>query len=109
MRKNDIIFLFSIFFLIILMLFFVEHCRKKGDFVEITSDGKVYAELPLDKDTQISVKGRNTVIIKDRKAYVSFADCPDKICIKQGEIGEKGGTIVCLPNKMTVKIKNGDK
>ncbi len=109
MRKNDIIFLFSIFFLIVLTFFSVEYCRKKGDFVEITSEGKLYAELPLDKDTQILVKGGNTVTIKDRKAYVTFADCPDKLCIKQGEIGEKGGAIVCLPNKMTVKIKNGNK
>ena len=31
------------------------------------------------------------------------AECPDHLCIKQKAINEKGGTIVCLPNKVVIE------
>lgn len=36
------------------------------------------------------------------------ADCRDKICIKQGKINATGGSIVCLPNKISVTVCGGD-
>ena len=29
--------------------------------------------------------------------------CPDHLCMKQKAIDEKGGTIVCLPNKVVIE------
>ena len=34
------------------------------------------------------------------------ADCPDKLCIKQGKIDSNGQKIVCLPNKTVVEIRS---
>ena len=31
------------------------------------------------------------------------AECPDHLCMKQKAIDEKGGTIVCLPNKVVIE------
>ena len=36
---------------------------------------------------------------------MDHADCPDKICVKTGKIKNKGEQIVCLPNKLVVKVK----
>ncbi len=33
------------------------------------------------------------------------ADCPDKVCIKDGMIIKPGQSLVCLPNKVVVEIK----
>ena len=62
------------------------------------------ARLPLDADIEYSVRGKNIVKIKNGKAFVSYADCPDKLCMKQGEISDADKTIVCLPNRLTVRI-----
>ena len=32
------------------------------------------------------------------------ADCPDKLCVRQGKIHRNGETITCLPNKLTVTV-----
>ena len=31
------------------------------------------------------------------------ADCPDHLCISQKAVGNSGGTIVCLPNKVVIE------
>ena len=46
-------------------------------------------------------------MIRDGKADVTEADCPDKLCVLQGKISRSGQTIICLPNKTMVTIKGG--
>lgn len=104
MDKKEKIFVIFIFLAVFAAFFF--HFETKGDYVVILSDAEEYAAVPIDEDCEISVDGKNTVKIENGEVYVSYADCPDKLCMKQGKIGKNGGVIVCLPNKMTVKIEN---
>ncbi len=106
MDKKEKIFVF--FVILSIFVAFLFRMGQSGDIVTITSDGKKYASLPLNKNAEISVNGKNIVRIENGKAYVSYADCPDKLCQKQGKIGSEGGSIVCLPNKMTVKTERSD-
>ena len=46
-------------------------------------------------------------IDKEGKAYMSGADCPDKLCVKQKAISKKGESIVCLPHKLVVQVTDG--
>lgn len=48
--------------------------------------------------------------IKDHKIGVIHSDCPDKVCVRTGFIDKSTQVIVCLPNRITVKIvdKNTD-
>lgn len=103
MEKKEKIFVF----LVIMSIFaaFVFHKRQSGNEVFIYVDGEIYAQVPIDADDEISVNGKNVVTLEKGRVYVSYADCPDKLCMRQGEIGKEGGVIVCLPNKMTVEIK----
>lgn len=82
--------------------------RKPPVIVEVSIDGKITEELDLRKDTELVLQsssgGTNTLIIKDGAAYISHATCPDKICIHQGKISKSGEMIVCLPNRLIVKI-----
>ena len=49
--------------------------------------------------------GTNVLVIEDHKASITEADCPDKLCIHQGQIWGAGQMIVCLPNRLTVTIE----
>ena len=86
--------------------------RQPAIMVEVTVDGVVIDELDITQDTSLVVHGHNggtnTVVIEDRKVYVSEASCPDKLCKNQGKISQSGEMIVCLPNLMIAKIVGGE-
>lgn len=81
-------------------------------YAEIQVDGKVYKEVPLSGhhgEDQLEIKtdkGRNLVVIKDESIGITEADCPDKICIKEGFVSKPGATVVCLPHKVLIEVKN---
>ena len=77
----------------------------KGQYgsITITVDGEEYGTYSLGKDQTISINDTNVCEIKDGKAHMISATCPDHLCMKQREIDEKGGTIVCLPNKVVIE------
>lgn len=48
--------------------------------------------------------GTNTLVIENGNAWLSHANCPDSLCVKQGKIHANGQVITCLPNKLTVTV-----
>ena len=90
---------------------------RTGNTVVIKLNGKIYDEIFLnqDKDVDIYLDDRtliNTVRIQNKKAYMLYADCPDKLCVKHKPIDSESyinDMIVCLPNRVTVEIINNDK
>lgn len=108
-KRNDII-LTSVF-LIAAILFFAGYnlfFYKAGNYVQVTTDGKVIKSLPLNKDTTITIKGynngKNVLQIKDGYASITDADCPDRLCQRQKRIRYNGETLVCLPHKVVVSV-----
>lgn len=78
-------------------------------YVVISVNNETYKQYSFDeslnKEIVIQTEyGRNVVVIKDGFVYVSEADCPDKLDVKQGKISEPGNIIVCLPNKLVIEI-----
>jgi len=51
----------------------------------------------------------NTIKIENNKIWIEDTDCPDKYCQLQGDIGSDGQVIVCLPNKLLIKIIGNNK
>ena len=72
-------------------------------------DGTVVATYPLNVDRTEEILteggGRNRLIIKDGKAYVESASCPDGICAAHKPIHREGESIVCLPNKVVITVQ----
>ena len=52
--------------------------------------------------------GSNLLIIENGRAKMIDANCPDKLCIKEGWVKYTGQCITCLPNKLTVTVVSGD-
>lgn len=95
-----------VFFLVVsLLLFLLIGKRKEGSEVRVMVEGKEIGVYSLSRDGEFSLNGgTNTLIIKDGKAYMADADCPDKLCVRQGKIHRNGETITCLPNKLTITV-----
>ncbi|MBU5669195.1 NusG domain II-containing protein [Peptoniphilus sp. MSJ-1] len=80
----------------------------------ITIDGKIYKEIELAKghNEEIEIKsqyGENVITIEDGRVHMHESDCKDRICIRMGEISTPGDSIICLPNRLMVKIVSEDK
>lgn len=91
-------------------LLFFRNRQASGTMIRIFSDNELVTELPLDRDDTFTVStelGTNTVIIENGRAYVTDADCPDKICEQMGQISKPGETIICLPHKLIVEVSDG--
>lgn len=68
-------------------------------------NGEQIALLSLEKDGVYPFdEYLVTVEVKDGRVKISDSDCPDKICEKTGFISSPLQTIVCLPNRISVRI-----
>ncbi|MDR2635151.1 MAG: NusG domain II-containing protein [Clostridiales bacterium] len=84
--------------------------RPKGAFAEIYLEGRLIYSLPLDEDTEVSVGGDDhfRVKIENRSVFVSHSDCPGQNCVYAGAINAEGGAIICLPNKIVIRVVGGN-
>ena len=83
-----------------------------GSEFRILVDGETYGEYSLDEDQEIEVvvdgKVTNIVTVKDKKADMTDADCPDKLCVMQKAISNENESIICLPNKVVVEVTKSE-
>lgn len=106
--KVDLIIAVAVIVIGVLLVGVFLLMKKPGKTVIVSVDGKKTASYPLseDRDEWITGKdgGKNRLIIKDGSARIEEADCPDKLCVKQGSISNTNESIVCLPHRITVRI-----
>ena len=112
MRKKDFILIFVVS-LIIAGAFGVNYFvnTKNLDSIEIYMDNKLYKTYDINDKEEIKIKsqeGYNIVKIHDKGVEIIEASCPDKVCIHQGFITKSSESIVCLPNKVHIKITTED-
>ena len=105
MKKRDIILIASILAVAIALFLIVELTKEEGAGVVVKVDGVEVAEYSLSKSGTYPLNGgTNILVIEDGRAYLSDANCPDKLCVHQGKISRTGEVITCLPNKLTVTV-----
>lgn len=112
-RRNDIVFILALVIIcasVGLSFFFL---REVGDSVTVTVDGKGYGTYALSNDVTVEIKNAdgvvtNILIIKDGKAHVEYASCPDGICVAHKPISREGESIVCLPNRVVITVVSSE-
>lgn len=114
--RNDILLILTLLLIAGAVGLFMFFFKDSGSCVSVAVNGEEVMSLPLDKDTSIEICPENseddftnTLTIKDGKAFMSYANCPDQICVNRGEISYEGETIVCLPHKVVVTVSKGEK
>lgn len=114
-KKNDLILIAvlagtALSALLGMSLFF--GAGSKGGKAVVFIDGKESASYSLNEELTVPVEtengGYNLLEIKDGKANIKEASCPDKICVNHHPVNKNGQTLVCLPNKVVVEIVSGE-
>ena len=113
--KNDLLLIGGVllFALVayLVMSFFQGQATHNAEAV-VTIDGKMYGSFPLAVDAvekiELSDGSYNLLVIKDGKADITEASCPDGICVNHRAVSKQSQSIVCLPNKVVVEIESGE-
>jgi len=111
--RNDILVIVVLLVLSALGAIYLFCLRTPGTMVQVTVDGKRMGEYALSEDRVQEIPGymsgmRNRLIIRDGKAYVQEASCPDGICVDHAPIFREGESIICLPNRVVVTVVGSD-
>lgn len=110
MKKHDYILIAGVLLAAVVLLFAFGHFTGgEGAIVEVSVDGKVTGRYSLKEDQTIRIQNSNTLEIKDGKADMTDADCPDGLCVTQKAISKDGESLICLPNKVIVTVVGGEK
>lgn len=108
--RNDIILVAVILVIAAAGLLFFGLNKEVGSFVAVNINGEQTTVYPLSVNTEVTIttgennEHINVLTIKDGKAYISEANCPDGICAETRAAQYVGETIVCLPHKVVVEI-----
>lgn len=102
---TDKLIFISLIVFIIASFLFVGELFPPGTLVKISLDNKTVYILPLNEDRIVTVTGplgKSVIEIKNGKVHFKDALCPGKLSIHQG--WKDKGSIICLPNKVTISI-----
>ena len=106
----------DIFLFLILAALCIAICApfflKKGDVkAKIIYDGEVVEEINLSKnaDNYVLNIGRCKIAVEKNEIYFKDSPCPDKVCVKTGRLSKSGQFASCVPEKVTIILKGGEK
>lgn len=113
MKKNDLILMAALIVIAaaaFLGVSLYSRISTKEPEAVVYLDGKEQGRYPLSEDTTVEIRqgsSYNILQIRDGKADITEASCPDKVCVNHRPVNGQGESLVCLPNKMVVEIENG--
>ncbi len=83
-------------------------------YAVVMVDSEEYArynleEIKDEKTVEIKTEfGINTIEITKKGVRVIEASCPDKLDVKKGEISKANQMIVCVPNRLSIRLVGGE-
>ena len=107
--KGDIIAiaLVAVIAILVAVFFWTSFGSEEAGMVTVYQDGKLIREISLNETTEFVVEGdyTNVISVEDGKAAIIESDCPGTDCVHSGWIHESGRSIVCLPNRVEIRIE----
>lgn len=86
----------------------VSWLRPAGHTVVVEAGNREVYRAPLRQEGSVMVHGPvGTTVVEIRRgaAWVSQSDCPLHICMRMGKISRAGEVVVCVPNRVVVRIE----
>ncbi len=105
MTRNDLILIAVLMILSLMPL--VQSFDSGKKFAVVKVRGVIVREIDLTADETFTINaggGENVIVIRGGAIGVAAADCPDKICVRRGLIGNVGEVIACVPHELLIEI-----
>ena len=106
-RKGDLlaIAVVAVAALVVAAVFWPKRVQQDA-VVQIYQNSQLIKECSLHTEETITVDGEyhNTIVVSAGKVAITESDCPGEDCVHSGWISGAGRSIVCLPNKVEIRI-----
>ena len=92
-----------------MILFLIGQQSNGPRILRIYQNGMLIREMPLEQDGEYQIAGLyvNLVEVRDGKAAIASSTCPGQDCVHSGWISQPGRSVVCLPNRVELRIEGG--
>ncbi len=92
--------------LLMMIYFLLVSGSERSTVAQIYQEGRLIREVRLEDDAEFTVEGeyRNVITVRDGRIAVTESDCPGEDCVRTGWAQRPGRGIVCLPNRMEIRI-----
>jgi len=111
-KKADILILIAALVMAVGIITYFARTEAEGSTAIILRDGKEIMRIDLSAvgEKEYTVEGDyiNHILVKDGSISVIESTCPGGVCVSSGSISEAGKSIVCLPNRMEIRITGSD-
>ena len=104
-------FLVTVFVGCLLYLLFFAH-KDAAYIADIYQNGELLTSIPLSEAEEpytFTVTGdngcTNEIEVRPGSIGILSADCPDKLCVRQGFISDSLLPVTCLPNKVVIQLR----
>lgn len=110
-KKADIILLILLVVIGVVSTVYVTASKSGGDTVLVEKNGELFGTYSLFEDKEIDVPAIDTITtdlhvsIKNGSVEVTESGCANQVCVKHSAISQTGESIICLPNRVVVKIE----
>ncbi len=103
--RNDLILIGSLLIVIsISFILFFTLSKKENLNVLIYENNELVYQGELSDEKKLEFN-HVIVVIEAQGVYVQYSNCKDQVCVHQGKINRAGQTIVCLPNKISIRLE----
>lgn len=89
----------------VVALLLLQPATPRSGVVVVERDGAQVLRQPLSRDASYPIGDALTVRVEDGGVWVEQSSCPDKLCEGMGVLRSVGPSIVCLPNRISVRVE----
>ena len=99
--------------LVLILAVAVFWCSLPGSapaaYAEVYLDGQLYKTVSLNENQTFAVAGQyvNEIAVKDGAISFAHSNCPGQDCVHSGSIHTTGRSLVCLPNRVEIRVVSG--
>lgn len=110
MKKNDLFLASAVLIIALVWFLLANKTTDRGNTVIVSHDNDVINTYTLSDEGIHSINVDGTEIMKidisNGKVSAIYSTCRDKLCVHQKAISNTNETIVCLPNRIVIELKN---
>ena len=110
--RGDIILIAGLLIVSAASIVGIRQYGLNGRHAVVEVEGKRVMELSLDRDVTTTVTGplgETVIVVENGTVRIVNSPCPLHYCIRMGRIRYGGEIIACVPNRVLINIKGGNK